>query len=546
MRLTGRPGAPGSALGDVWVWRPPHRNGGRGEVLGLDDAALAAAGQLRDLAARVRALGRDEEAGILDAQAMMAVDPALLDAARALAAGGEPTRRAIALAGEDLAEMLTSLGDPVLSARAADVRDVAARIARTIAGEVLDLPDRPSIVLADDLPPSVTAEIPAGLLLGIVLAGGSPTAHAAILAGSLGIPAVVAVDGIAPLLSPDGQASALVGRRAGVNGTTGEVVLDPDAAEAAAFSARIPAAGAVEPGSGLATPVATRDGRHVPLLANIGRPEEAEAAIRAGAEGIGLFRTEFLFLGRLRAPGEDEQVAAYRRVFDAVGTERPCVVRLADIGGDKEVPYLGLPAEANPFLGVRAIRLGREMPELLTSQLRAILRAAAETGVTPWIMAPMVATTDDVELFRSLVEDAVRDVPGAPAPRSGVMIEVPSSVLLAAEIARRVDFVSIGTNDLTQYLFAADRTNGRLAAYQDAHHPAVLRAIAAVVAAAHAAGIPVAVCGELAGDPAGARLLVGLGVDELSMAPRSMPRVAEAITSATVQELARLAAAAIA
>ena len=294
----------------------------------------------------------------------------------------------------------------------------------------------------------------------------------------------------------------------------------------------------------VAGPFTTSDGRRVHLLANIGRPEEAEDALRAGAEGVGLFRTEFLFLGRLRPPTEDEQAFAYRRVFEAFGPERPVVVRLADIGGDKEVPYLGLPPEANPFLGVRGLRLGREAPDLLVTQLRAVLRAADEAGVVPWVMAPMVATPDDV----SLLEDLVRAAAGAsmPQPKLGVMIEVPSAVVLAPEIARRVEFLSIGTNDLTQYLFAADRTNGRLATYQDARHPAVLRSVAAVVAAGRGAGIPVAVCGELAGDPEGARLLAGLGVEELSMAPRSIAGVAAAITGRSAGDLEREAAAAIA
>jgi phosphocarrier protein FPr len=234
-------------------------------------------------------------------------------------------------------------------------------------------------------------------------------------------------------------------------------------------------------------------------------------------------------------------------VLERFGRHRPVVIRLADIGGDKDVPYLGLPAEDNPFLGVRAVRLAVDSPDLLVVQVRAIMRAATAAGVTANIMAPMVATLEDVDLLEAIVGQARRELPaGADARlRLGVMIEVPSAVLLIRELAARVAFVSIGTNDLTQYLFAADRTNARLARYQQATHPAVLRAIAAVVDGAHGSGIQVAVCGELAGDPAGARLLAGLGVDELSMGYRSIGPVAEALSTVTMGELATAARAAL-
>ena len=277
------------------------------------------------------------------------------------------------------------------------------------------------------------------------------------------------------------------------------------------------------------------------LGANIGRPQEAAAALQAGAEGVGLFRTEFMFMGRSSGPTRQEQADAYVSALQAFG-ERPVVIRLLDIGGDKALPYLRQPAEENPFLGVRAIRLAATNRELLVTQLGAILDAAERARTVPWIMAPMVADAEDVALLRSLLADA-----GAPTsvaeggPRMGIMVELPSAAVLADQLATQVDFFSIGTNDLTQYLLAADRTNPALSGRQDPMHPAVLRSIRAVVAAGRQHNIPVAVCGEMAGDPAGAVVLVGLGVDELSMDPRSFGPVKRALSAVSRDEAVAIA-----
>ena len=286
-------------------------------------------------------------------------------------------------------------------------------------------------------------------------------------------------------------------------------------------------------------------------MANIRSPEDAHRAIEAGAEGVGLFRTEYLFMRRRAAPSEAEQTAAYARAMREFGPERPVVIRLADIGGDKPVPYLRLPDEPNPFLGVRAIRLAHGSRELLLTQLRAIWRAAGSAGVTPHVMAAMVSTVADARLLAELCDEARVAVvaAGYACPDrmvTGLMIEVPSAAILAPELARLADFFSIGTNDLTQYVLAADRGNAALARLQDALHPAVLRTIASVVAGADAAGIPVAACGELAGDPAGALVLVGLGVDALSADAGSLDGIRAALAGVTYAELRELAAAALA
>jgi phosphoenolpyruvate-protein phosphotransferase len=522
----------------------PPAVGDPGEA--LHAAALEAASQLEALADRVRDLGRPDEAGIFEAQAMMATDPELLDEAVARAEAGEDAVSAVRAAADAVGATLAALPDELLAARAADVRDVGARIARILLGEEMDLPGVPSVAVADDLPPSVAAEIPPGFLLGVALEGGSITAHAVILARGLGIPAIVGAKGL--------TRAAVSATSVAVDGGSGEIVLDPGPDEVADFAAR---AAALEESRRAAAalrgrPGATADGERVALLANIGSPEDAPRALDAGAEGVGLFRTEFLFMKRQTAPAEAEQVAAYAAAFTAFGPERPVVVRLADIGGDKAIPYLDLPAEANPFLGVRAIRLAAHgSRELLLTQLRAIWRAAGRAGVTPHVMAPMVATLDDARLLLELRDQARADAAatGDPLPEgmvTGVMVEIPSAAILAPELARIVDFFSIGTNDLTQYTMAADRGNPALGHLQDALHPAVLRLIRDVVAGADDNHIPVAVCGELAGDPAGALVLVGLGVDELSADAGSLDGIRAALAAVTRAELDDLAGRALA
>jgi phosphoenolpyruvate-protein phosphotransferase len=568
LKMKGIAAAPGVAIGPIWRFRPPQVETAAGaagstalpgqSAAGAPDAVARvraasqdAARQLEKLADRIRELGRAEEAEIFEAQALMAADAALLDVAiEHLEAGADPVA-AVQAAAEAMATVLGGLDDELLAARAADVRDVGARIARILTGDELEVPDVPSIAVADDLPPSVTVEIPPGLLTGIALATGSRTAHAVILARSLAIPAVVGVAGL--LEAVDAGVERLGGRplRAALDGETGELILGPEHSQEVLFEGRriALAAGSAAAAALRDRPCATADGERVLLVANIGSPEDAPRALEARAEGVGLFRTEFLFMSRQTAPTEVEQVDAYRRVLTAFGPDRPVVVRLADIGGDKAIPYLGLPHEANPFLGVRAIRLAYTSRDLLLTQLKAIWRAGALAGVMPHVMAPMIATVGDVELFLSLRDEA-RDavladgLPCAERMVSGIMVEIPSAAILAAEFARRIDFFSIGTNDLTQYTLAADRGNAILAPLQDALNPAVLRLIASVVAGADAAGIPVAVCGELAGDPAGALVLVALGVDELSADAGCLDGVRAAlarVTRAELDELARTA-----
>ena len=561
MELAGVGAAPGIAVGPVWRYTSGGGTGGGAPrpVLDVRAAAELASAELMTLAGRVRANGRDQDAGILEAQSLMALDPLLLDAVEArvaqaaTAAPDEPGARAAALAAiveavaGATADTLAALPDETLAARAADVRDVGARIARAVTGHLIALPETPSIAIADDLPPSVAAEIPDGQLLGVALERGSAMSHAAILARGLGIPAVVGVRGLLAAAGADGADGDVA-----IDGEAGRVIFAPSGAELAALDrerAAREAAGA-EARALRGQPGRTGDGHPVGLLANIGRVEDVDRALEAGAEGIGLFRTEFLFVGRASAPTEDEQAGAYRGVLAAFG-ERPVVIRLLDVGGDKPLPYLRLAPESNPFLGIRGVRLASEHRAVLLTQLRAIARAGAGSATAPRVMAPMVATLEDVERFRGMVDDALAEldragVERAPRLELGIMIEIPSAALMAAELARRVDFFSIGSNDLTQYVLAMDRTHPELAAAADALHPAVLRAIRMTIEGARAAGIEVAVCGELAGDPIGSLVLAGLGIDDLSMDAGRLDTVRFQLRRRSLPDLERLAAAALA
>jgi phosphoenolpyruvate-protein phosphotransferase len=398
-------------------------------------------------------------------------------------------------------------------------------------------------VVAQDLPPSVTATLPRDLLLGIALQGSSATAHAAILARAYGIPAVVGVDRLLSQLDSDGRGQALA-----IDGGTGDVVLDPDPSTLARFEAGSLAQRRRHQSDmhEAALPARTVDGTEVALLANIGAPEEAQAALALGARGVGLFRTEFLFLERTSAPSEDEQAVAYQQAIREFAPH-PVTIRLLDVGGDKQIPYLPIEPEANPFLGVRALRIADSNPDLFVTQLRALYRASTAGPVK--VMGPMVADGRDADLLLALAKRA-QDELSADGRQIGevslgVMLEIPSSVLVADTFFDRIAFASLGTNDLAQYALAADRGNARLGRYRDALHPAVLRLIRLAVEASRRAGIDLSVCGEMAGDPASALALTGLGLRSLSMAASSLPAVRRAIRGAALADLEAAAAAAL-
>ena len=553
-RLMGVPAAPGVARGSwVHVRRRELPAGGRvapgaadAEEARLRVAANQAADDLMALSDRVGAAGHDDEAAIFMAHAAMCWDPTLIDAAATRIHGsGEDGIAAIQAAGAGVAGQLAALDDALLAARSADVIDVADRIARLLAGLPVEesLLPAPAVVVAEDLSPSLTATLPREHILGIVLEGGSPTAHAAILARAYGIPAVVGTQGILAALAAAGPDAELA-----LDGATGEVLVEPDDATIAELDSRADRlakarAGDLEEAS---QPAITTDGVEVPLLANIGSPAEATPARALGARGVGLFRTEFLFLERATPPSEDEQTAAYREAVEAFAGD-PVTIRLLDIGGDKPIPYLPMPVEDNPFLGVRALRLAVDRPELFVTQLRACYRAAAAGPVK--VMAPMVADAGDAALLLDLAAEAraglVADGIAFGDADLGVMLEIPSAILAADSWFGDVAFASIGTNDLTQYTLAVDRGNPALERYRDAMHPAVLRLIRTAVESAGRAGIGLSVCGEMGGDPVAALALVGLGIRSLSMGAASLPAVRRAIRVADARVLRSTADAAL-
>jgi multiphosphoryl transfer protein len=359
------------------------------------------------------------------------------------------------------------------------------------------------------------------MVLGICTAFGGPTSHTAILARELGIPAVVGLGN--QILTLNDRQQLIV------DAENGMVWIGPAVEQVEQYSAK---AATIQEARNKArlertSPAVTRDNKAVEIAANIGSVTGAKKAVEAGAEGVGLFRTEFLFLNRSTAPDEEEQVQAYRAVAQALDG-RPLIIRTLDAGGDKSIPYLNVDSERNPFLGFRAIRLCLSQPELFKTQLRAILRVAVEHPLK--VMFPMIATLDELRRAKALAAEAqgelaIRATPYAETIEIGIMVEIPSVAVMAEQFAPEVDFFSIGTNDLTQYTFAVDRTNPNVASLADACHPAVLRQIQQVVQAAHATKVWVGVCGELAGDPQAIPILLGLGIDELSM---SSPAIASA------------------
>ena len=480
------------------------------------------------------------DAAIFDAHLMFLNDPDLLEKTRLVVFDGH--KNAEWAWSESIRGELVEFGkieDDYMRARAADVADIGRQVLVQLGGGVRALNIRsPGILVAADLAPSDTARLDRAMVLGVCTEEGGPTSHSAILARTLGIPAVL---GCGEALGEIAEGTPLV-----IDGSTGQVWTSPSAQILSTYQEKAAEWHNLQSLARKSSraPAVSKDGIAVEIVANIGSANDARAALDSGADGVGLLRSEFLFLGRLDTPEEDEQFAAYQEIAEVM-EDRPLVVRTLDVGGDKPLTYLPQKQEQNPFLGKRALRLCLDEPDFFKAELRAILRASPGHNIK--IMFPMVADIGELRRARALLEEAREEVLQrgiliAPKVDVGIMVEIPSAALLAPVFARDVDFFSIGTNDLTQYTMAAERGNADVAYLQDALHPAVLRLIDRTIRGADEAGKWVGVCGELAGDPLAIPILLGLGVKELSMAPGSIPAaksLARTLDIAGLHDLAR-------
>ena len=492
-------------------------------------AAVAAFTQrTRGMAEKMKAQVGSQQAEILLGQIMMIQDPYMTGQMKELIAAGRCAEAALDTVCRMYIEIFSSMEDELMRQRATDVEDLRIRILMILLGQGgLDLSNLPAdtVLVAHDLTPSMTAELKRGSIAGILTEVGGTTSHAAILARTMELPAVLCVNGLIEKVK-DGDVLIL-------DGGEGIAISDPDETTLARYQRRQErfreARAALIRFAG--KPTRTKEGCTVALYGNIGNPEHAEQVMEATGEGVGLFRTEFLFMDRESLPTEEEQFEAYRRAVEIMDG-REVIIRTLDVGGDKNIPFLRLEKEENPFLGFRAVRYCLEREEVFVPQLRALLRASACGDLK--IMLPLVTNLEELRRTRALLEKLKGELAGAGVPynrevKLGVMIETPAAALIADLLAREADFFSIGTNDLTQYVMAADRGNQNVSALGVPFQPAVLRAIQSIIAAGHSAGIPVGMCGEAAADPNMIPLLLSFGLDEFSVSPSAILQTRKSI-----------------
>ncbi len=542
--LQGVMASPGRAVGQIFQMRSQEilvREVGESEVKETERllrALCEAKLQLETVAKLVHTEGDSSRALIFEAHQELLEDPTLMDLVRRHLGRGKSAAFAWKLSYTETAEQLASLNNPLLAARATDIRDVGQRVLRLleeVQSAPAQLPEN-SILVAEDLTPSDVASLDRDRVLGFVTTTGGSTSHVAILARSVDLPAVAGAEN-AVLQIPSGTWVIL-------DATRGELRLDPTQEDLAECEEKM-RAHQVRKEAELAKThdaAVTTDGRRVEVVANIKGPKESTHALEMGAEGVGLLRTEFLFMNRDSAPTEEEQLAAYWPIAETFGKHAPVIIRTLDVGGDKPLRYLPLPHEENPFLGERGLRVSLNRPELFRMQLRAILRAAEAGDVR--IMFPMVSTLDELRRAKAMLEEE-RVLLNARKIQVGIMVEVPSVAILADQFARECDFFSIGSNDLTQYTLAMDRGHPKLASQMDGLDPSVLRLIEISVKAAHSHGKWVGVCGGIASDPQAVPFLVGLGVDELSVSIPVVPSIKDQIRRLSKTECEALAARAL-
>jgi phosphotransferase system enzyme I (PtsI) len=540
LQLDGIPAAPGLCKGEAvvlakekleWAARTIDPADVESELSRFTEAMEVAVTQLEALAKEVESKLGETEAEIIRAQALMAADPGLKeDVTLRISEKLVSAENAVKEAYEKQASILEELDDEYLAARAADVRDVGRRILAVLTeatdrASIVSSLEVETVIVADDLTPSETAVIDSTKIVGIVLDGGGRTSHTAILARSMGIPAVMGLGNATGNISN--------GDFVLVDGNNGQVLVNPRSHQLAKFNEAIKSDSIRKQQISMlkSLPTITTDNHHVNLACNIGGLKEVSLVKGSGADRVGLFRTEFLFIHRDTAPSEDEQFEIYKEVLRQLAPQ-PVVIRTLDAGGDKDIPYLGTPPEANPFLGLRAIRLCLQEKSLFRSQLRALLRASGFGTLR--VMFPMIADIHELRAAKHEFKNAKAELRSegiivADNVQLGIMVEVPSAAIQADVLAGECDFFSIGTNDLVQYTMACDRGNPAVGHLNDPYYPAVLRLIARIIEEGHRKGIWVGMCGEMAAMSPAIPLLIGMGIDELSMAPASVPTSKEII-----------------
>ena len=546
-RLQGIPVSAGVAIAPVFLhYSTPlivqqyHVDDVEGEWQRVHIAFQTAQQEIQALLSEASTQIGDAEAAIFDAHLLFLEDPVLIEQVHQCIftqhLNAEAAWQAVI---DELANNYRRLEDSYLQERVADVIDVGQRVQRLLTGNAPSQinSSEPVILVASELTPSETARLNPIQILGICTTSGSATSHSAMIARSLGIPEVVGV--------PNEVLQLANGTLIALDGETGEVWIEPQPDLLATLNAKRDAWQAAQQlvFAGVHEPAITRDGRRINVFANIGSLLDAKFAITCGAEGVGLLRTEFLYLQQANAPSEEEQLAIYQAIAQVL-EQRPLIIRTLDVGGDKPLPYFDMPSETNPFLGWRGIRISLARPDIFKPQLRAICRASAGNQIK--IMFPMIATVEEVQAAKVFLMDVqaelrLEGIPFNEAMEVGIMVEVPSAVTLAERLATEVDFFSIGTNDLSQYVMACDRTNPRVASLADALHPAVLQMIYQTVQAAHQAGIWVGLCGEVAGDLDAVTILLGLGLDEVSLNPQAIPAFKSRVLELTVTEASAIA-----
>jgi phosphocarrier protein FPr len=545
--LIGVSASPGLAVGEVFQIRREEikvveeGKGVDAERRRLVAAIAAADGQLAALRAQLHAKSEPAKAAIFAAHEELLADPDLLDVVESAIAKGKSAAFAWKRAVTTHADRLAGLRNQLLAQRANDLRDVGLRVLVQLTGASIGQPEYPpnAILIAEDLTPSDTASLDRSRVMGFCTTRGGATSHVAILARSLGIPALAGVEPTA-LELPNGTVVILDGNKGTLRlrASPEQVARVRRAEELAGQRRRENLAHAHEP-------AVTLDGTRIDVFANIGGVQDAAKVAELGGEGVGLLRSEFLFMERRDAPDEQQQFETYRAIVDAVGENRPVIIRTLDVGGDKPLSYLPIPKEDNPFLGERGVRVGLDRPEILRTQLRAIVRAGV--GGKLHVMFPMIATLDELRDVRVILSEEAERL-GLPRIPMGIMVEVPAAAIMAAQFAREADFFSIGTNDLTQYTLAMDRGHPKLAPQVDGLSPAVLHLIAHTVRGARSADrmVRVGVCGGIASDPAAVPILIGMGVDELSVSLPAIPAVKAQIRTLRIEECTKLAELALA